>query len=77
VLQELSPGLSGQIDEVMKRKPLDVKKALLKALSAVATLGSGCSLGPEVRPCSTVAPLPDASPILEGLTEGWTLGWQH
>lgn len=45
--QEFTPGLSGQIDEVEKQKPLNLKKAILKSLAAVATLGTGCSLGPE------------------------------
>ncbi|TFJ83624.1 hypothetical protein NSK_004728 [Nannochloropsis salina CCMP1776] len=45
--REFPPGLSGQAEEVDKQKPLDVKRAVLKSLAAVATLGTGCSLGPE------------------------------
>jgi len=47
-LQEFPPGLSGQFDEVEKGRPFDLRGSVLKTLSAVATLGSGASLGPEV-----------------------------
>jgi len=45
--REFPPGLNGQIEDVDKQKPLDLKRAVLKSLAAVATLGTGCSLGPE------------------------------
>ncbi len=45
--QEFTPGLNGQMDDVERQKPLAFKRAVLKSLAAVATLGTGCSLGPE------------------------------
>lgn len=43
----LDVGLGKTIDDAMRGRPLDVVSAGARAAAAVATLGSGCSLGPE------------------------------
>uniref|UniRef100_A0A0G4G158 Chloride channel protein n=1 Tax=Chromera velia CCMP2878 TaxID=1169474 RepID=A0A0G4G158_9ALVE len=42
-----TPGLRGQFDELEQGRPLRIDRALSKALASIATLGTGCSLGPE------------------------------
>jgi len=47
IFKEFPPGLVGQIDEVEKEKPFNMKSFFGKIVAAAVTLGSGNSLGPE------------------------------
>ncbi|EKX54454.1 hypothetical protein GUITHDRAFT_160672 [Guillardia theta CCMP2712] len=45
--KDFGPGLTGQLEEVDRGVPIDPVRFLARQVSAVAALGSGCSLGPE------------------------------
>lgn len=45
--RDFGPGLSGVIEDVNAGHPFKPRQFALKQAAAVATLGSGCSLGPE------------------------------
>jgi H+/Cl- antiporter ClcA len=45
--RDFGPGIGGLIEEVDRQVPFDIRRALGKSLAAIATLGTGNSLGPE------------------------------
>mmetsp|Transcript_3654 Transcript_3654/g.9049 ORF Transcript_3654/g.9049 Transcript_3654/m.9049 type:complete len:633 (-) Transcript_3654:623-2521(-) len=45
--KDFGPGLTGQLEEVDRGVPIDPVRFLARQFSAIAALGSGCSLGPE------------------------------
>lgn len=47
IQNEFAPGIPGIIGEVAKGKKLAIEKYLAKFTAAIATLGTGNSLGPE------------------------------
>jgi hypothetical protein len=45
--RDFGPGIGGLIEEVDRQVPFDIRRAFGKSLAAIATLGTGNSLGPE------------------------------